>query len=141
MDRFDKTRFDKTKAWGDVKKGYIFQTIIALIFVALIFSVVIPRVMPPASNSNNTTAIEKVVVRMILAGFEDFEIQAIGMGVKAFHVMMDPSLRQDVESMSDKQLVEFYDIGISELNRLRGWAKEKVICKNKLRDEKISEDK
>ncbi|WP_342278707.1 hypothetical protein [Candidatus Tisiphia endosymbiont of Myopa tessellatipennis] len=143
-------RFDKSKAWGEVKKAYIFQTVIILIFVAIIFSVVIPRVMPPARINNEVLDIKQldrrdnkadkmkqIVIRMILAGFDDHEISSIGAG----DVFMNHSLLYDVESMSDKQIVEFYDIRIYELNSLRRWAEKRKLCKAKLLEEKINAEK
>lgn len=146
-------RFDMNKAWGEVKKAYKFQTIVVLILVVTMFILVIPRVMPPAKRGNNEISenqqvkkinkkdkvdkMKRIVIRMMLAGFDSHEISNLS-GEYQFENSL---LRSTLDSMSDKQIVEFYNISIYELNNLRRWAEERKLCKVKLLEEKINAEK
>ncbi|MFU7501965.1 MAG: hypothetical protein ACE1S7_00450 [Candidatus Tisiphia sp.] len=147
-------RFDMNKAWGEVKKAYKFQTIVVLILVVTMFILVIPRVMPPAKRGNNEVSenkqvdkvdkrdnkadkMKRIVIRMMLAGFDSHEISKLS-GEYQFENSL---LRSTLDSMSDKQIAEFYNINIYELNSLRRWAEERKLCKVKLLEEKINAEK
>lgn len=146
-------KFDTNKAWGEVKKAYKFQTIVVLILVVIMFIFMIPMVIPPVRSNNEVSEnkqvdkvdkrdnkadkMKRIVIRMMLAGFDSHEISKLS-GEYQFENSL---LRSTLDSMSDKQIVEFYNISIYELNSLRRWAEERKLCKVKLLEEKINAEK
>ncbi|MFU7500772.1 MAG: hypothetical protein ACJBCI_03650 [Candidatus Tisiphia sp.] len=80
---------------------------------------------------------EHIVIRMMLAGFDSHKINKLSDEYQFENSLLCSTL----DSMSDEQIVEFYNISIYELNSLRRWAEEKKLCKVKLLEEKINAEK
>lgn len=152
MENFDKEKlagrqFDKNKAWGDIKKAYIVQSVIVLVLVGIVFSYVISRVIPPSREETESrreqlreimrdsydegfeagkesgvkeakeTIYNEVIFRMLLAGIGKYDIYSL---VKPDTRLSDlDRIEAELKSMSDKQIIELKNMDIIELNRLR----------------------